>query len=121
MKRLLILSALTVLAGCATPATQVKAPTMTVDQAWRARATQDFAVGPGTRIMKPAVTAIAPFPIISAPNIRLAYIKPWKDESGSYHFGHWVAIQVGTPKWLLPDGTVDPIDGRGAQSAPARN
>jgi hypothetical protein len=116
----MLLVALELLAGCATPATQVKVPTMTVEQAWRARTTQDYAVGPSTRIMKPAGQAVAPFPIISAPNIRLAYIKPWKDESGNYHYGHWVAIQIESPKWLLPDGTVDPIDGRGAQSAPAR-
>ena len=111
--------AIACLTSCATPATQVKVPTMTVEQAWRARTTQDFAVGKGTREMKAAPDTKAPFPIISAPDIRLAWVVRWKDSEGNQHYGHWAAIQVEAPKWLLPDGTVDPIDNRGAQQPPA--
>ncbi len=119
--RLCVLGALLVVmvGGCATPATQVKVKTMSVEEAWNGSAEHDFSVVK-SREVKPSLTSTPPVPIISAPDVRLAYIVPWKDEAGNYHYGGWVAVQVNSPKWLLPDGSVDPIDGRGAKSSPAR-
>jgi hypothetical protein len=104
--------------ACATPATQVKVKTMSVDEAWNAVATHDYSLGAG-RVVKPAMKSALPYPVVSAPDIRLAYVKRWKDADGNYHYGNWVAIQMDPPRWVLPDGTIDPINGAGAPPPPA--
>jgi len=93
--------------GCASPAVDVKVPTMTVPQAWNAAAEADF--GDVKAELKPAGAPSAmPSPVISAPDIRMAYITPWRDELGNRHFGSWVAIQVQAPRWVSPDGRLEP-------------
>lgn len=107
-----------VLSGCATPAIKVEVPTMTVPEAWNASSRADFG-NAAARITRGQGNRGLPYPVVSAPDIRMAYIKPWKDEFGNRHFGSWVAIQVDPPRWVLPDGTLDSIDSRGAASPPA--
>lgn len=113
------LSVIATLAGCATPATTVKVPTMSVQDAWRAGETRDVASLNG-RVVSPAMKAPAPYPVISPPEIRLAYVKPWKDAEGNLHYGNWIAIQLYPARWQLPDGSVDAVDRRGTANAPAR-
>jgi len=104
----------TVLGGCATPAVEVKVPTMSVPQAWNAATRADFGVVEA-RIEPAQGNAGLPYPVISAPDVRLAYIKPWRDELGNRHFGSWVAIQVDPPRWVSPSGT---LEGMGSRRAP---
>jgi hypothetical protein len=103
---------LSFLAGCATPAVEVKVPTMSVPEAWNAGTRAD--VGTMEARMEPPGAATPgnaglPYPVVSAPDIRMAYIKPWRDELGNRHFGSWVAIQVNPPRWVSPDGTLERI------------
>ena len=98
----------TLVSGCAGPASRVKVPTMTVQEAWDARAQQDYAVS--SREVKPALPVGMVFPVVTAPDIRMAYKRPWKDADGNYHYGGWIALYVDQPKWVLPDGTLDPIE-----------
>ena len=104
--------------ACAAPGDHVKVPTMSVEAAWNAGREAD--VGMTTsRIVTPSMKPALPYPIVSAPAIRLAYVKPWTDEAGNRHYGNWVAIQVDHPKWVLPDGTLEPMDNTLPQSRPA--
>jgi hypothetical protein len=107
------------LAGCATPAVEVKVPTMSVPEAWNATTRADFGLVEA-RVNPPQGNAGLPYPVISAPDIRLAYIKPWKDEQGNRHFGSWVAIQVNPPRWVSPGGALEGIGPRGAAPVPSR-
>jgi len=104
--------------GCATPAVELKVPTMSVPEAWNASTRVDFG-SVDARITRPGTNAGLPYPVISAPDIRLAYIKPWRDEQGNRHFGSWVAIQVEAPRWVSPDGTLEGITPRSRPGAPA--
>ena len=38
----------------------------------------------------------------------LGHLKARTDASGNRHFGTWVAMQVRLPRWVLPDGSIDP-------------
>ena len=98
----------TLVTGCATPASHVKVPTMTVQEAWNTRSQQDYAVS--SREVKPAQPVGTVFPVVTAPDIRMAYKRPWKDADGNYHYGGWIALYVDQPKWVLPDGSLDPIE-----------
>ncbi len=96
-------------AGCATPAVQVKVPTMSVQDAWNAGLRADYS-GIEARLASSAQPSQIPIPVVSAPDIRMVYVKPWKDELGARHFGSWVALQVAAPRWVLPDGRLDAIE-----------
>jgi Type IV conjugative transfer system lipoprotein (TraV) len=96
------------LTGCATPASRVKVTTLSVQEAWNQRANQDYGIA--AREVKPAHPAGSVFPVVSAPDIRMAYMRPWKDDAGNYHYGGWIALYVDPPKWVLPDGSLDPIE-----------
>ena len=98
----------TMLTGCATPGDQVKVPTMSVEAAWNHQDQSNLSNASG-RVVNEATKQSRPYPVISAPDIRLAYIKSWIDQSGVRHYGNWVAIQVDGAKWLLPDGSLEPI------------
>ncbi len=103
------------IAGCATPGDQVKVPTMSVEDAWNQRQQADFGITT-SRIVTPSMKPALPYPVVSAPDIRLAFIKSWIDLTGNRHYGNWVAIQVDNPKWVLPDGSLELIN---APVAPA--
>lgn len=116
---LIVLALCIVTAGCATPGDQVKVPTMSVEDAWNNKSTKELAA-PVSRIMTPSEKAPAPYPIITAPEVRLAYAKPWTDKDGVRHFGAWIAIQTESSKWVLPDGTLEPITSNSQQGQPLK-
>ena len=100
-----------VVSACATPAVQVKVPTMTVAEAWNAAARPALppsGQGLDARWRADADKTQAPVPVLSAPDVRMAYLKARTDASGNRHFGTWVAMQVRLPRWVLPDGSIDP-------------
>ena len=113
-----ILATAMLAAGCAAPGDQVRVPTMSVEAAWHAGQQADFGITT-SRMVTPSMKPALPYPIVSAPDIRLAYIKPWTDEAGNRHFGNWVAIPVDNPTGVLPDGTREPMDNTQPQSRPA--
>ena len=95
-------------AACGTTASQVKVPTMSVKEAWGLRDSHDYEVS--SREVKPGHPSSTVFPVVTAPDIRMAYMRPWKDAAGNYHYGGWIALYVDGPKWVLPDGSIDPIE-----------
>ncbi len=122
MRTLSSIVALLGLSACATPAVQIKVPVMTVADAWRGAAGAPQAAEEGTvdaRVSRSTDASPAPVPVLSAPDIRMAYIKPWTDAEGNRHFGTWVALQVRPARWVLPDGSLEAPDGPTmAQDAP---
>lgn len=121
-------AACAVLAGCATPAVDVKVPTSSMDEAYRASigtgVTNAAAPARGTaRIVETTIRPDRPAPIVAAPDIRLAFFYQWVDAEGNLHYPGWVAIPVETFRWVVPElapanGTL-PLDGSRSQSAPA--
>lgn len=111
-----VLSAFAVLActGCATPATEVVVPTKSMDAALaesRSAPSQAAVSKSKSRIVRTPIQPDRPAPVVSAPDIRLAYVFEWTDTQGNLHYPGWVAIPVDTFKWIIPDlGTV-PMDG----------
>lgn len=138
MIRILTAALLVALLGaCATPALQVKVPTMTVADAWRAVGHQGAVtevLGDATpggasaeRLDRPALArwrsasgaTLAPvegsdggppIPVVTAPDVRMAWVRPWQDAQGNRHFGHWIAMPVQGPRWVLPDGSYELIE-----------
>jgi hypothetical protein len=118
---------LAALAGCATPAVNVKVPTATMDQAYRA-SVSGLGGAPALPATPPAATRIVettirpdrPSPIVAAPDIRLAFFYQWIDGDGNMHYPSWVAIPVESFRWVVPDlGGTAPLDGSRSQSEPA--
>ncbi len=101
-----ILTMVAVAAGCATPGDQVRVSTMSVEDAWNGKPTTEFTPSV-SKVINPGIKTTPPYPIITSPDIRLAYMKPWTDSDGSRHFGNWIAIQIDNPKWVLPDGSLE--------------
>ena len=118
IQRFCIAALATVLTGCVAPGDQVKVPTMSVEDAWNGAQNADFGIST-SRVVSPSLKPALPYPIVSAPDIRLAYIKPWTDAAGNRHYGNWVALQVDNPKWVLPDGTLESMDNTLPQPRPA--
>jgi hypothetical protein len=112
------------LAACAIPATQVEVPTMPMRDALelsRSRPPLEPAAGPELpRLVSANLPKGAPRPLLSTPDVRLAYLYEWVDAEGNKHFGEWVAIPVAGFDWIMSDGAHAAIDGSGAESAPAR-
>jgi len=116
------------LASCATPAVDVKVPTSSMDDAYRASigagAAGAAVPARGTaRIVETTIRPDRPAPIVAAPDIRLAFFYQWVDAEGNLHYPSWVAIPVETFRWVVPalaptDGTL-PLDGSRSQPAPA--
>ena len=112
------------LTACATPAASVKVPTMpmaaALDKARTTRITPDPAGGsppgngpaavPGAAAPGLAAANEPPRPIVTAPDVRLAYLYEWVDGEGNRHFGSWVAIAVTPPRWVLSNGAAVPLD-----------
>jgi hypothetical protein len=110
------------LAGCATPAVNVKVPTMPMEQAYRASVQGGVPLAPpaGARIVETTVRPDRPAPVVAAPDIRLAFFYQWVDADGNLHYPSWVAIPVETFRWVLPElGGAVPLDGSRAQVPPA--
>ena len=110
-------------AGCATPATEVKVPTMSMEQAYAAsRSAQAAAQGtPDSRIVRAVVSPGRPAPIVTPPDIRMAYVYEWIDTEGNLHYPGWVAIQVETFKWVMPEVGAVPMDGSTSRPPLARS
>lgn len=105
--------------ACATPATEVKVPTLTMDAALaesRAAQSPAQAIKPQVRIVRPVLNPDRPAPLVSAPDVRLAYVFEWTDTQGNLHYPGWVAIPVDTFKWIIPDVGTVPMDGSVANS-----
>lgn len=105
--------------GCATPATEVIVPTMSMDAALtesRAAQSQTQISKPQARIVRAVINPDRPAPLVSAPDVRLAYVFEWTDSQGNLHYPGWVAIPVDTFKWIIPDVGAVPMDGSVANS-----
>ena len=115
MMRLCFLLGLAVLAGCAaTPATEIKVETMSMEKAYAAsHAKQNAAdsAGQESRIVRALVSPGRPAPIVLPPDIRMGYVYEWIDAEGNMHYPGWVAIQVEAFKWVMPEIGAVPMDG----------
>ena len=101
------------LSGCAVPATEVAVPTMPMHEALeRARAQNGATLDHPAVPLPPAASmpAGAPRSLISAPEVRLAFLYEWIDAEGNRHFGEWVAIPITGFDWVMDDGSRAPID-----------
>jgi len=118
MKRIAVIAVraclVTRLAACAVPATEVSVPTMPMRQALElamaeGKMPNQTAGGPA-RLSAAAAPPGAPQPLLSTPEVRLAYVYEWVDPDGNKHFGEWVAIPIAGFDWLMNDGTRAPVD-----------
>jgi len=119
--RALLLTA--ALAGCAVPATQVEVSTLPMRSAFElARQTSSLSSAPsdpGPRLVPAPLPKGAQRPLLSAPDVRLAYLYEWIDTEGNKHFGEWVAIPVAGFNWIMNDGAHQALDGSTGDAAPA--
>lgn len=101
------------LAGCATPANEVKVPTMPMDAAYAASQEAQGAGRqlPDSKIVRAVIAPGRPSPLVTAPVVKLAYSYEWTDTEGNMHYPQWLAIQVDTFKWVMPDEGLIPMDG----------
>jgi hypothetical protein len=102
---------LTALAGCATSAAEIKVPTTSMEEAWKASSSDsskgaDAATG---RVVGAVLRQDQPLPVVSAPDIRMAYVFPATDADGNMHYGSWVALPIDSFKWLMPEGGKMPM------------
>lgn len=116
MKTIPILSAVCVafaLCGCATPANEVKIPTMPMESAYAAsqEAQGNARQAPESKIVRAVIAPGRPAPLVTAPIVRMAYSYEWIDAEGNMHYPGWMAIQVETFKWVMPDEGPVPMDG----------
>lgn len=108
--------------GCATPASEVKVPTVPMEEALRASVASsaiDLPRPTQAQVVQSLVRPDRPTPIVSAPDIRLAYIYEWVDSEGTWHFPNWIALPVRPFEWVLPDLGKVPMDGSWSQREPA--
>lgn len=113
------------MAACAVPADDVQVATMPMRDALDL--SRQPAIPSTTRRSEfvPHLVTVttppgAPRPLLSAPDVRLAYLYEWVDLEGNKHFGEWVAIPVAGFNWIMSNGEHPPIDGSGGQAPPAR-
>jgi hypothetical protein len=101
------------LSGCATPANEVKIPTMPMESAYAASQEAQAASrqAPESRIVRAVISPGRPSPLVTAPVVKLAYSYEWTDTEGNMHYPQWLAIQVDTFKWVMPDVGPVPMDG----------
>lgn len=112
-----------ILGACAAPATEVTVPTMPMRDALELAREQGPRPAPRTESAPHLVAANipqgAPRPLLSAPDVRLAYLYEWIDGEGNKHFGEWVAIPVAGFDWIMTDGARRPMEGSMGQRAPS--
>lgn len=114
MKTALSLGLLAVLvSGCATPANEVKVPTMPMESAFAAsqQAQASQRPAPASKIVRAVIAPGRPAPLVTAPVVRLVYSYAWTDSEGNMHYPQWHAIQTEAPKWVMPDEGPVPMDG----------
>lgn len=108
--------------GCATPASDVRVATMPMRDALARSRTADAelpgAAAAATILTPGAQPTDVPHPIVTLPDVRLAYLYEWVDADGNRHFGGWVAIAVSASRWILSDGSSAPLDARYAARTP---
>jgi hypothetical protein len=111
------------LAGCAVPATQVEVSTLPMRSAFelsrQAASPPAAAADPVPRLVPAPLPRGAQRPLLSAPDVRLAYLYEWIDTEGNKHFGEWVAIPVAGFNWIMNDGAHQALDGSTGDAAPA--
>lgn len=100
----------TVLSGCGTPATDVDVPTISMRKSLDSMRPVPLANSDQNRKRAKIPEARAPQPVISPPDIRMAYLYEWVDAEGNKYFGAWVAIPVNGYEWVMIDGIRTPID-----------
>lgn len=99
-----------VLTGCATSAAEIKVPTISMEEAWKATPNQSPRTGEAQgRLVGAVLRQEQPLPVVSAPDIRMAYIFSAPDAEGNMHYGSWVALPIDTFKWLMPEGARLPM------------
>lgn len=101
------------LVGCATPANEVKIPTMPMESAYAASqdAQGNARQAPESKIVRAVIAPGRPAPLVTAPIVRMAYSYEWIDSEGNMHYPGWLAIQVESFKWVMPDEGPMPMDG----------
>jgi hypothetical protein len=111
------------LCACAVPATQVEVPTMpmrdALDVARETAVVLPAHPDPSPQLVAPPIPKGAPRPLLSTPDVRLAYLYEWVDAEGNKHFGEWVAIPVAGFDWIMSDGAHEAIDGSEGAAPPA--
>ena len=102
------------LAACAMPATQVAVPTESMREALQqTRAThreERTNESPQRQPLRSAAPPGAPQPVLTPPDVRMAYLYEWIDAEGNKHFGGWVAIPLGGFDWVMTDGSNVPLN-----------
>jgi hypothetical protein len=108
------------LGGCAIPATQVAVPTESMrdalQQARSAHQPEPANDAPPHRPLRSAAPPGAPRPMLSPPDVRMAYLYEWIDEERNKHFGGWVAIPLAGFDWVMDDGSSPPVGTPGTES-----
>jgi hypothetical protein len=90
-----------------------------MQDAYAASAASALAGRVSARIVETTVRPERPTPIVSAPDVRLAFIYEWIDNEGNLHFPNWIAIPVEPFKWVLPELGRVPMDGSRSERDPA--
>ncbi len=111
--------------GCAIPATQVEIPTLpmqaALDLSRQTAIPVPKAPEPLPRLVAAPIPKGAPRPLLSTPDVRLAFLYEWVDSEGNKHFGEWVAIPVSGFDWIMGDGARESMSGSSGESAPAED
>lgn len=100
------------LSACAQPATDVQVATMPMHAALEQARTAALP-GPPRAAQPPRPAGMprgAAQGLLSAPDVRLAYLYEWIDAEGNKHFGEWVAIPIAGFDWIMNDGSLAPVD-----------
>jgi hypothetical protein len=118
-----VLAAAALLGACAVPATRVEVPTLpmraALDLARQTAAPAPLRTQAGPRLVATAQPQGSQRPLLSTPDVRLAYLYEWVDTEGNKHFGEWVAIAVAGFDWIMNDGAHEAMDGSSGAGAPA--
>ena len=112
--------ALLQITGCAAPTMDVKVQTMSMQDSYKTAVGESVGqIEPKeSRIINPVMQHNMPYPVVAVPDVRMAYITPWKDDDGLLHYGSWVAVPVDSFKWVMPTGVSSPMDGTQSQIPP---
>lgn len=108
------------LSACATPPTEVMVPTQSMQDAYRSsRGAQDTSTfKTESRIVQSVVTSDRPVPVITPPDIRMAYVYAWVDSDGTVHYPSWTGIAVKDFQWVIPALGNAPMNGSIQQQPP---
>lgn len=110
------------LVACGTPPLEVKVPTQSMQDAYRASSggfigsSADAKVE--SRIIRSVVTSDRPVPVVTPPDIRMAYVYAWVDSDGTVHYPSWTGIAVKDFQWVIPSLGTIPMNGSLQQTPP---